>query len=137
MIACHYDANLILSEPFASRKDTHRILAYEKIMQRLSDNKLIVDLKVLDNEASVEYKRAITKKCNAKYQLVLTNTHRSNAAECAICTFKDQCLSILAGAAPDFPRNLWDLLLTQTEPTLNLLRQATLDPNQYAWSYFH
>ena len=58
MIAYHYDANLILAEHFASRKDTHRLLAYDKIMLLLSDNKLIVDLKILDNEASAEYKLA-------------------------------------------------------------------------------
>ena len=62
MIAYHCEANLILAEPFASRKDTHRLLAYDKIMQRLTDNKLIVDLQILDNEASADYKRAIKKK---------------------------------------------------------------------------
>ena len=46
-------------------------------------------------------------------------------------------ISILTGVAPYFPRNMWDLLLPQTELTLNLLRQATLDPTQSAWSYFH
>ena len=52
MIAYHCDANLILAEPFSSRKDTHQLLAYEKIMQRLTDNKLSVNLQILDNEAS-------------------------------------------------------------------------------------
>ena len=52
-------ANLILAEPFSSRKDTHRLLAYDKIMQRLTKNKLIVDIQILDNEASAEYKRYI------------------------------------------------------------------------------
>ena len=97
-------------------------------MQHLSDNKLIVDLQILDNEASVEYKRAIKKKWNANDQLVPPNKHRSNTAERAIRTFKAHFLSILAGVAPDSPRNLWDLLLPQTELTLNLLNQATLDP---------
>ena len=59
------------------------------------------------------------------------------AAERAIRTFKAHFLSILAGVAPDFPRNLWDLLLPQAELTLNLLRQEILDPSQSAWSYFH
>ena len=115
----------------------HRLLAYGNIMQRLTDNKLIIDLKILDNEASAEYKRAIKTKWNANYQLVPPNTHRINAAERAIRTFKEQFLSILAGVAPDFPRNLWELLLPQTELTLNFIRQATLDPTRSAWSYFH
>ena len=56
MIAYHCDANLILADPFFSIKDVHRLLAYNKIMQRLTDNKLCVNLQILDNEASEEYK---------------------------------------------------------------------------------
>ena len=77
------------------------------------------------------------KKWNANYQLVSPNTHQSNSTKCAICTFKAHFLSILAGVAPDFPRNLCDLLLPQTELTINLLGQATLDPTRFTWSYFH
>ena len=65
------------------------------------------------------------------------HTHRRNAAERAIRTFKAHFLSILAGVTPYSPRNLWDLLLPQAELDINLLRQATLDPSQSAWSYFH
>ena len=90
-------------------KDTHRLLAYDKIMQRLSNNKLIVDIQILDNKASAEYKRDITKKWNDNYQLVPPNTHRSNAAECAIREFKAHFLSILAGFAPYFPQISWEI----------------------------
>ena len=45
MIDYHCDANLILADPFPSRKDVHRLLAYNKIMQRLNGNKLCVNLK--------------------------------------------------------------------------------------------
>ena len=91
----------------------------------------------LDNEASAEYKQAITEKWNAKYQLVPPNTHQNNAAERAILTFKAHFISILTGFVPDSLRTLWDLLLSQTELTLNLLRQANLEPSRSAWSYFH
>ena len=111
MITYQCDANLIFAETFASRKDMHRLLAYYKIMQQLNNNKLIVYLQILDKEVSAEYKRAIKNNWNANYQLIPPNTHRSNAAEHAICTFKAHFLSILAGVAPDSPRNLWDLLL--------------------------
>ena len=137
MIAYHCNTNLILSEPFSSRKDTHRLFVYNKIMQQLTYNKLIVDLQILDNEASAEYKRYIKTNWNDDYQSVPPHTHRSNTDERAIRTFKAHFLSILAGFAPDFPINLWDLLLPQAELTLNLLRQATLDPSRSAWSYFH
>ena len=96
-----------------------------------------MDLQILENEASVEYKRFIKKKWNINYQLVPPNTHRSNTAERSIRTFKAHFISILAGAAPYFPRNLWDLLLPQTEVTLKLLRQATLDPSRSDWAQFH
>ena len=95
MIAYHCNANLILAEPFSSRKDGHRLLSYNKIMQRLTDNKLCVNLQILDNEASEEYKRNIKNKWNAKYQLVPPHTHRSNAAERFIRMFKAHFFSIL------------------------------------------
>ena len=128
MIAYHCNSNLILAEPFSSRKDTHQLLAYDKIMQRLTSNKLSVDIQILDKEASADYKRTIKTKWNDNYQLVPPNTHRRNAAERAIRTFKAHFLSILAGVAPDFPRIMWDLLLPQTELALKFLRQETLDP---------
>ena len=106
VIAYHCNANLILADPYLSRKYTHQLLAYNKIMQRLTDNKIIVDLQILDNKSSAAYKQAIKTKCNANYQLVPPNTQQSNADERAICTFKAHFLSILAGVAPDFPRNL-------------------------------
>ena len=137
MIAYHRDANIILAVPFKTRKDIHRLKTYNKIMQRLSDHKLNLELQILDNEASAEYKRVIKKKWNINYQLVPPNTHQSNTAERAIRTFKAHFISIIAGVAPYFPRNLWDLLLPQTEVTLNLLRQAKLDPSISAWAYFH
>ena len=68
MIAYHYDPNLILAKPFTSRKDKHRLLAYDKLMRRLRNNKLTVYLQILNNEASAEYKRAIKEKWNANYQ---------------------------------------------------------------------
>ena len=106
-------------------------------MQRLTDNKLSVDIQILDNEASTEYKRSIKTKWNAKYQLLPPHTHRSNAAERAIRTFKAHFLSILAGVAPDFPRNMWDILLPQVELILNFFRQAILDTTRSACSCFH
>ena len=123
--------------PFKTRKYTHRLKAYDKITERISNRKLTVDLQILDNEASTDYKGIIKNKWNINYQLVPPNTHWSNAAERSIHTFKAHFISIISGVAPDFPRNLWDLLLLQTEVTLNLLRQATLDPSRSAWAYFY
>jgi hypothetical protein len=128
MIAFHANGNLILQQAFKSKSDRHRIAAYNTIMMRLVARGLSVDLQILDNEASAAYKEAITFKWNATFQLVPPNMHCCNWAEHAIRTFKDHFLAILAGVDSAFPPHLWDLLLPQAKPTLNLLRQATLNP---------
>ena len=60
MIAYHCNSNAILAEPFKTRADKHRLIAYNTIMQRLKDRHLLVDLQILDNEASKAYKQTIT-----------------------------------------------------------------------------
>ena len=62
--------------------------------------------------------------------------NQRNAAERAILSFKAHFLAILAGEASDFLRSLWDLLLPQTEMTLNMLRQAAPEPAVSAWDFF-
>ena len=136
-IVYHRDANLKLAVPFNTRKETHCLKAYNKIIQRLRDHRLHVDLQILDIEAITKYKRVIKEIWKINYQLFPPNTHQRNAAEPSIQTFKDHFISILAGFPSDFPRNIWDLLLPQTEVTLNLLQQATPDPSRSAWTYFH
>ena len=73
----------------------------------------------------------------ASYQLVPPNVHRRNISERAIQTFKAHFLEILAGVDPDFPNVMWENLLVQTELTINLLRQATLNPRMSAWEYYN
>jgi hypothetical protein len=50
----------------------------------------------------------------------------------AIQTFKDHFLTILAGTAPTFSKDRWDLLLPQAELMLNLLRPSN-NPSLMAW----
>ncbi len=52
MVTYHCDANIILVCPFASHKDKLRMQAYDTIMLRLKEHGLLVDLHILDNEAS-------------------------------------------------------------------------------------
>jgi hypothetical protein len=137
MIAFHANGNLILQQAFKTRSDKHRIAAYNTIITRLMARGLLVDLQILDNEASVAYKHTITVTWQAKFQLVPPDMHRCNWAEQAIRTFKDHLLSILAGVDASFPPYLWDLLLLQAELTLNLLRQLALNPRISVWEFFH
>ncbi len=59
--------------------------------------------------------------CKLVMELVPPGCHQQNAAKVAIRNFKTHFLSVLAGVADNFPENLWDRLLPQTEITLNLL----------------
>ena len=81
MVAYHCDSNAILACPFKTRKDCHRLAAYNSVMERLQQRGLDVDLQILDNKASAEYKRLITKTWKATFQLVPPHMHRRNAAD--------------------------------------------------------
>ena len=109
---CYY--NSIITAPFKYRANKHRLLVYGAIMQRLEDRNILVDLQILDNEASTEYKSIIKAEWLLGYQLVPPHIHHRNAAGCAIRTFKAHFLSILAVIANTFPKNLWYLLIPQT-----------------------
>ncbi len=136
MITYHTDGNLILQEAFQPWSNRHCIAAYNSIMTHIAARGLSVDLQILDNEASAAYKQAITFTWQAKFQLVPPDMHRCNKAERAICTFKNHFLSILAGVNDAFPPYLWDLFLPLAELSINLLRQATLNPQILAWEFF-
>ena len=133
MISYHFDSNTTISAPFNSRSDKHRLLAYGTIMQRLKNHNILAHLQILDNESSTTYKRIIKSEWVVGYQLLPPNIHCRNSAERAICTFKAHFLSTLAGISPTSPKNLWYLILPQTDLILNLLRQLTLDPKILAW----
>ncbi len=68
-------------------------------------------------------------------ELVPPGCHRCNAAEVAIRKFKAHFLCILAGEANNFPPNLWDWLLPQTEITINLVWQSNATPNILAYTH--
>ncbi len=75
MIALHAYGNLILQQAFKSKSDRDCIAAYNAIMTCLASRGLSVDLQILNNEASTEYKEAITFKWNTKFQLVPPDMH--------------------------------------------------------------
>ena len=74
----------------------------------------------MDNEASTAFRANL----KTKYQLVPPHTHRQNAADVAIKTFKQHFIAILAGTHKQFPLHLWCRLLPQAEMTLNMLREC-------------
>ena len=106
-------------------------------MQKLAERGNHVDIQILDNAVSAEFKKTIKKYWGAIYQLVPPNVHRKNIAERAIRTFKAHFLAILAGVDPDLPIYMWDNLLAQTELTINFLKQETLNTRISAWEYYN
>ena len=126
MIAYHCDSNAMLIAPFNSCKDSHQLLAYNEITTQLKKLGQLVDLHILDNKDSAEYKKTMREVWKVDYQIVPPNIHLLNEAKRAIRTFKAHFLAILAGIAEYPPQNLWNLSTPQTEMTLNLLQQSTL-----------
>ena len=135
MILYHCDSNKILQAPFVNRKDKHRIRAYNSVMRRLADRGHQVDVQILDNEVSIEFKRTIVEDWCAIYQLVPPNVHQRNIAERSIRTLKAHFLLVLNGVYPTSPKFMWDNLLVQTELKLDLICQATVNPRMSAWEY--
>ena len=59
MITYHCDSNTILHTSFSNRKNKHKIQAYRLIMKRLAYHGHKVDVQILDNEVSADFKRVI------------------------------------------------------------------------------
>ena len=106
------------------RKYHHQSLA--KNPQQTQGN-----IHILDNECSQDLKNAF-KKYNVDFQRVPPHSHRCNAAERTIQTWKNHFITGLSSCDPKFPLSEWDHLLPQAEITLNLLRSSRRLPNLLA-----
>ena len=78
MIVYHCESNKTLQAPFVNRKDKHRIKAYNFIMWRLADRGHQVDVQILDNKVSTDFKINIVEDWCEAYQLVPPNIHQRN-----------------------------------------------------------
>ena len=128
MILYHFDSNVIISAPFKSCADKYILLAYNSIMQSLKDRNMLVDLQMLDIEASAGYKFIVQLNGRCNINLVTPHIHLRNADKCTIRIFKSHFLSIFSGTVHNFPQKFWDLLLQQAELTLNIILQASRNP---------
>jgi hypothetical protein len=121
MVMVEINSNAILMEPMKNHKDVEMIRAYNALLLQLKRAGIIPKKHVLDNKVSDNTKNHICDTCTLDMELVPPGCHRCNAAEIAICNFKAHFLSVLAGVGNNFPPNLWDRLLPQTEITINLI----------------
>jgi hypothetical protein len=114
LILYTYDDNAILVEPLKTRSDADQLKAYEAILTRAGKGTALT-MHWMDNEASIAIKRLLTEQFKLEYQLVPPHTHRRNAAERAIRTFKNHFIAGLCSADNEFPIRLWDRLVPQAE----------------------
>ncbi|KAL7535732.1 LOW QUALITY PROTEIN: hypothetical protein ACHAXR_006702 [Thalassiosira sp. AJA248-18] len=135
MVMVDIDSSGILVEPMKSCKDAEMIRSHQALMLCLKRANIVPKKHVLDNEVSKVMKELI--RSHYQLELVPPGCHRRNAAEVAIRNFKAHFLSILAGVANDFPMQLWDRLLPQTEITVNILCQSNATPTVSAPAYAH
>ncbi len=135
MVLVEINSNAILVEPMKSRKDAEMIRVYNALLLQIKRAGIIPKKRVLDNKVLENMKNHIHDTCNINMELVPPGCHRRNAAEIAIRNFKSHFLSVLAGVADDFPQNLWDHLLPQTEITLNLIWQSKAMPTVSAYAH--
>ena len=91
---------------------------------------------VLDNQASVAYKKAIGNS-DMTCELVPPDDHQHNMAKKAIQTFKDHFVGVLSGCGPTFPMHLWCQLLPQVKRQLLLFQQSRLHPNLSAYAHVY
>ena len=71
-----------------NKSDSEALHVYAEVYEYLTARGFPPTLYVMDNKASTALKQEITKR-RAKYLLVEPQNHRVNAAERAICTFKN------------------------------------------------
>jgi hypothetical protein len=136
MILYDHNSNAILSKPLKTRQASELTKAWTSLHTRLKSNGFAPELHILDNECSDELKQAFCK-YDVAFQRVPPHSHRRNAAERAIQTWKNHFCSGLATCDPKFPLTEWDLLMPQADLTLNLLRSSRRQPRLSAHACLH
>ena len=118
-----YDSNTIFAQPLITCTGKAILAAYKILHTKLCRTGFHPKLQHLDNECSEILKDFMTN-TNIDFQLIPPGVHHRNAAEGAICTFKNHFIAGLCSVDKDFPLHLWDHLLPQALLTLNLLRSS-------------
>jgi hypothetical protein len=95
-------------------------------VKKLTARGLQPQLTRLDNEASQLLKSYLHDK-NIAVQLVTPYSHRINAEERAIRSFKDHLIAGICSTDKAFPMNMWDILLPQAVITLNMLHISRIN----------
>jgi hypothetical protein len=133
LIIYDYDSNSILHCALRNKTAGEIKRGWIELHDQLAKFGNQPQMYILDNEASNDLKKTLTK-YDLDYQLVSPHLHRRNAAERAIRTYKNHLLACLG---PDFPVSEWDRLFFQVGLTLNLLRSSRVNSKLSAYAYLH
>ena len=68
-----------------------------------------------------------------QWQFVMPYKHQVNTTKCAIQIFKNHLISGLCSTDHDFPSQIWDKLLPQSQDSLNILCTSRIDPTKSAY----
>jgi hypothetical protein len=127
MVLYEYDGNEILAEPIKNRTAPELMRAFQAMEKKLTARGLGPKLMKLDNEAS-QFLKSYFHDNNIAFQLVPPYSHRKNAAERAIRSFKDHLSAGICSTDKSFPMHMWERLLLQAVMTLNMLRISRINP---------
>ena len=130
------ETNYIHAVPIKSRKGSAILSAFQEAYDELTACGFEPVLHRIDHETSDALVDAI-KARELKYEVMPPANHRQNPAEKAIDTFKSHFISVINGLDTSFPQGAWDLLIPQTNMTLNLLRTCSVNPAHSAYAYVH
>ena len=128
-----YDTNFIHVVPLKSREATELLRWFKACYKELLDNGFCAKDIRCDNEISNIFTKHM-ELAQLRYQLALPGKHRTNPAKRTIQTYKNHFIAILSGTDDDFPDNCWDLLVTHTNITLNLLQPSYIQPKLSAYA---
>ena len=136
MVWYHYDTNSIVGHPVKSRSNTDVLETLDYLYKYYETCGYPSYISIIDNEASTEIRRSITRK-NGTYQLAKPHNHRTLVAEQAIQTYKDHFIAGLCSTDTKFPLNQRESLIAQANLTLNLLQMSQINNSLSAYAQLH
>jgi hypothetical protein len=113
MILYDYDSHAILAQPIKDRTAPELLRAFQVMEQELVAHGLKPKLMKLDNEASKLLKTYLHQQ-NITFQLVPPYSHRRNAAQRAIRSFKDHLIARLCSTDKSFTMHLGKIITTSS-----------------------
>eukprot|EP00957_Ditylum_brightwellii_P176129 13411749-Ditylum_brightwellii.AAC.1 len=139
MVLYVYDPNAILLQSLKNRTDAEITRAYKTNVMELKKAGYNPNFHRLDNEAPPNLKE-YNKEKGITYQFTPPHMHQVNAAERAICTFKEHFIASLCSINAKFLLHLWFQLIKQAEMILNISRPCRRSPaiaaNTAIWGEF-